>query len=161
MTIIIVYSYCYVDSPIVLTKTNRETALLGDNVTLEFAISAYPNIEESSIHLQFQQLTNTTCGVGIQIGGGSLIVTCTRNSSRVFVTITGVTLEIAGRYTLTAGNKVGIGTDFTDLAVQNINSSICGDFCDIARVNKYSKTLLTHFDTQLYIETTLLDITDK
>ena len=135
------YSYYYVDLPMVLTKTNRENALLGDNVTLQFAISAYPNIEKSSIRLQFQQLTNATCGVGAQIGGSSLILSCTRNGSRIFVTITGVTLEIAGRYTLTAGNEVGIGTDFTDLAVQNINSNICGDLCDLARVNKYSETL--------------------
>ena len=120
-----------------LPKSSRENALLGDNVTLEFAISSYPNIYKSSIRLQFRQFTNVTCGGDIQTSGGNLVLSCTRNNSRVFVTIAGVTLEAAGFYTLTAGNEGGNGVKITNLAVQNFDSSVCGDFCDIARVGHF------------------------
>ena len=99
--------------PIVLTDTNRESALSRDNVTLQFVISAYPRVEESSIRLQFQQdnsgtITEVTCGGDIQLSGRSRPigeVSCERNNSRVFVTLSEVTLEAAGRYTLMAGNS--------------------------------------------------------
>lgn len=125
-----------------LPKSSRVNALLGDNVTLEFAISSYPNVYESSIRLQFRQFTNVTCGGDIQTSGDSLVLSCTRNNSRVFVTIVGVSLEAAGLYTLTAGNERGNGVNITDLAVQNFDSSVCGDFCDIARVSHFPMPLL-------------------
>ena len=124
--------------PIVLTDTNRESALSRDNVTLQFVISAYPRVEESLIRLQFQQdnsgtITEVTCGGDIQLSGRSRPigeVSCERNNSRVFVTLSEVTLEAAGRYTLMAGNSV----NFTDLTVHTFDITTCGDFCDIARV---------------------------
>ena len=131
----------YLVPPIVLAETNRENALSGDNVTLNFAISAYPRVEGSLIRLQFQQdnsvtITEVTCGESFQLSGNSRIgeVSCTRNYSRVIVTLFEVTVEAAGRYSLTATNELGNGVNFTDLTVHTFDVTACGDFCDIARV---------------------------
>ena len=124
--------------PIVLEYTNQESSLSRDNLTLQFFISAYPRVEESLIRLQFQQdnsgtITEVTCGGDIQLSGRSRPireVSCARNNSLVFVTLSEVTLEAAGRYTLIAGD----GVNFTDLTVHTFDITTCGDFCDIARV---------------------------
>jgi len=127
----------YLVPPVVLAESSRENALSRDNVTLQFAISAYPRVEESLIRLQFQQdnsgtIAEVTCGESIRLSGRNPIgeVSCRRNNSIVFVTLSEVTLEAAGRYTLIAGNVV----NFTDLTVHTFDITTCGDFCDIARV---------------------------
>ena len=114
-------------------------------MTLQFAISAYPRVKESLIRLQFQQdnsgtITEVTCGERLQLSGRSPIgeVSCTRNNSLVFVTLSEVTLQAAGRYTLTAGNEVGNGANFINLVVRSFDSSRCSqrqEICDIARVS--------------------------
>ena len=142
----------YLVTPVVLAEANRENALSRDNVTLQFAISAYPRVEESLIRLQFQQdnsgtVAEVTCGESIRLSGRNPIgeVSCRRNNSLVFVTLSEVTLEAAGRYTLTAGNEVGNGANFINLFVHRFDSSRCGqlqEICDIARVSGFFLSLL-------------------
>ena len=106
--------------PVVIALAQQLQAPAGGSVTINFSVEeASPEVEPSGVRWFFLRLGEDV-EAAIEITEASTLGSASLEYSdtRLSLTISGLTREVAGRYTISVTNPAGTDSDYTELIVQ-------------------------------------------
>ena len=118
----VTFSSHFAVPPVVTASSQQQQGFEGERVTIDFSIEeASPEVEPSGVRWFFLR-SEEDIEATIEITEASTLgdATLEYSDTRLSLTISGLTQEVAGRYTITVSNPAGTGSAYTVLTVQGM-----------------------------------------